>query len=298
MVETYDLYCPAFQQNVQKPVTLSTRTAMKALERIQEALQAAVQAISPFVSGIVNADLKSEGRGPVTEADRASNRALRNVLLQDGEGWLSEESVDNLDRLKKDRLWVVDPLDGTLEFIAGIPEWCVSVAFVENGRAIAGGICNPATGEVFLGSLETGLTYNGRPARPCKRSKLEGALVVASRSEVQRGEWEVFQGLPFVILPMGSIAYKLALLAAGHVDATWTLTPKNEWDVAAGVALIESAGGSVRTLAGSSLQFNNRNTLLPGLVASGRNLYENVISLVQPYVPAPKTELPYSARHL
>jgi len=71
---------------------------MRALERIQEALQAAVQAISPFVSGIVNADLKSEGRGPVTEADRASNRALRNVLLQDGEGWLSEESVDNLDR--------------------------------------------------------------------------------------------------------------------------------------------------------------------------------------------------------
>jgi myo-inositol-1(or 4)-monophosphatase len=262
---------------------------MGTLERIQEALDAAFQAISPFMSGTVSADMKSRGRGPITEADRASNRALRNVLLRDGEGWLSEESVDSVDRLRKDRLWVVDPLDGTLEFVSGIPEWCVSVALVENGQAVAGGVCNPATREVFLGSLETGLTYNGEPARSCERSELDGALVVASRSEVKRGEWDAFKGLPFVILPMGSIAYKLALVAAGRADATWTLTPKNEWDVAAGVALIESAGGSVRNLWGSSLQFNNRNTLLPGLVASGKNLHENIVSLLQPYVPARKT---------
>lgn len=257
---------------------------MKTLARIREALDAAVQAISPFMAASVSADLKPGGRGPMTEADSASNRVLRNILQQDGEGWLSEESVDGLERLGQDRLWVVDPLDGTLEFIAGIPEWCVSVAFVENGRAVAGGICNPATREVFLGSLEAGLTYNGKPARPCERSELDGALIVASRTEVKRGDWAAFKGLPFVILPMGSIAYKLALVAAGRADATWTLTPKNEWDVAAGVALIESAGGSVRNLAGSALRFNNRNTLLPGLVASGRNLRENIISVLQPHV--------------
>ena len=94
-----------------------------------------------------------------------------------------------------------------------------------------------------------------------------------------------FENLPFSIRPMGSVAYKLALLAAGRVDATWTLTPKNEWDVAAGVALIESAGGLVRSLAGSPLRFNNRNTLLPGLVASGPGLQQEIVSLLSAYIP-------------
>ena len=258
---------------------------MNDLERIRAALEAAVHAILPFVHGAVSVELKSEGQGPVTEADRASNRALREVLLQDGEGWLSEESVDDLERLRKNRVWVVDPLDGTLEFSVGIPEWCVSVALIENGRAIAGGICNPATSEVFLGSLRTGLTYNDEPARPTERNRLSGAVVVASRSEVKRGEWMPFENLPFSIRPMGSVAYKLALLAAGRVDATWTLTPKNEWDVAAGVALIESAGGLVRSLAGSALRFNIRNTLLPGLVASGPSRQQEIVSLLSAHIP-------------
>src|SRR5262245_23948685 len=126
---------------------------MSDIERIRTALRAAVHAILPFVHGAGSVEMKSGGLGPVTEADRASNRALQEVLLQDGEGWLSEESVDDLERLRKERVWVVDPLDGTLEFTVGIPEWCVSVALIDNGRAIAGGICNPATGEVFIGSL-------------------------------------------------------------------------------------------------------------------------------------------------
>ncbi len=242
------------------------------LKRIREALEAAVRAISPFVPGAVKADQKSSGRGPVTEADRAANKVLREVLLQDGEGWLSEESVDDLERLGKRRVWVVDPLDGTLEFVAGIPEWCVSVALVEKGRAVAGGISNPATGEIFLGSLGQGVTYNGKPARPTDRKTLQGALVLASRSEVKRGEWERFQGGPFVIRPMGSVAYKLARVAVGLADATWTLTPKNEWDVAAGVALVEAAGGVVKALGNRSATFNNQSTLLPGLLACGTSL--------------------------
>ena len=102
------------------------------------------------------------GDDPVTEADRVANGVLRDILVRDGEGWLSEESADDLTRLKKTRIWVVDPIDGTREFVAGIPEWCVSIGLIENGQAIAGGICNPATGETFLGSLESGVTYNGR----------------------------------------------------------------------------------------------------------------------------------------
>ena len=150
------------------------------------------------------------GHDPVTEADRAVDAVLRQNLLRDGEGWLSEESVDDPSRLGKSRVWVVDPLDGTREFVAGIPEFCVSIGFVEDGRPVAGGICNPATNETFIGSIDSGVLYNGKPARPSQRTTLKGALILASRSEVKRGEWQQFQSGDFQIRPMGSVAYKLA----------------------------------------------------------------------------------------
>ena len=107
-----------------------------------------------------------------------------------------------------------------------------------------------------------------------------------------------FENLSFSIRPMGSVAYKLALLAAGRADATWTLTPKNEWDVAAGVALVESAGGLVRSLAGSTLRFNNRNTLLPGLVASGPGLQQEIVSLLSAHIPGPLLRAEASLRQV
>jgi myo-inositol-1(or 4)-monophosphatase len=256
--------------------TLATET----LSRIHEALDSAVSAISSLIPGSIKAEQKTGGRGPVTEADRISNRVLRESLLRNGEGWLSEETVDDLARLDKQRVWVVDPLDGTLEFIAGVPEWCVSVAMVEDGRPVAGGICNPSTGEVFLGAPGVGVTYNGRPAKPSERTTLYGAVVLASRSELKRGEWDQFQNGPFEIRPVGSVAYKLALVAAGLGDATWTLTPKNEWDVAAGVTLVEAGGGIVRSSKNSPLAFNNRSPLLPGLLASGRNLSRDIAAFL------------------
>jgi myo-inositol-1(or 4)-monophosphatase len=249
------------------------------LGRIREALEAAVSVLSSFVPGSVR--VHNSFRGPVTEADLLVNRVLRQVLLQDGEGWLSEESVDDFRRLNRHRVWVVDPLDGTREFVAGVPEWCVSVGLVENRRAIAGGICNPATGETFLGSLDTGVTYNGETVWASKKMDLARALVLASRSEVERGEWKPFQDTRLVIRPVGSVAYKLALVSAGLAEATWTLTPKNEWDIAAGVALVEAAGGFVRTLADSSLTFNNEMTLVSGLLAGGPHLREQLTLLIQ-----------------
>ncbi len=254
---------------------------MEALERIREALDAAVGALAPFIPGAVKADHKSGGRGPVTEADRAVDRVLRDVLLRNGDGWFSEETVDDLERLKKQRVWVVDPLDGTREFVEGIPEWCVSIGLIENGRAIAGGICNPATGETFLGSLESGITYNGTRAWSSRTKSLRGAVVLASRSEVKRGEWERFRNGPFRIRPVGSVAYKLALVAAGLADATWTLCPKNEWDVAAGVALVKAAGGFAQKLDNSFLTFNNNSCRLPNLLAGGPGLAAELLSYVQ-----------------
>ena len=243
------------------------------LQRIQTALEAARNVLSRFTAGAIEAEYKI-GHDPVTAADRQVDGLLRENLLRNGEGWLSEESVDDTSRLTRSRVWVVDPLDGTREFVAGIPEFCVSIAMVEDGRPVAGGICNPATNEIFLGSLETGVAYNGEPARASQKTTLDGALVLASRSEVKRGEWKQFVN-----------AYKLALVSAGLADATFTLTPKNEWDVAAGAALVQSAGGFVRTLNGFQVRCNNKSPLLPGLLACGPLLRDELVTLVNS-VPA------------
>jgi len=253
------------------------------LERIHAALEAARPVFARFTPGAIDTEYKA-GHDPVTEADRALDAVLRKELLRDGEGWLSEESVDDPIRLQRSRVWVVDPLDGTREFVKGIPEFCASIGFVENGRPVAGGIYNPATDETFLGSIDSSVTYNGMPAQPSQRKSLDGALVLASRSEVKRGEWKVFENAAFNIRPMGSVAYKLALVSAGLADVTFTLTPKNEWDVVAGVALVQSARGFVSTLEGAPLRCNNKNPLLSGLLASGPHLREELLAAVSEHI--------------
>src|SRR5512146_567139 len=90
------------------------------LARINHALTAAASAISAFIPGDIKVEHKSGGRGPVTEADHASNRVLHQALVRDGEGWLSEETVDDPARLNMERVWVVDPVDGTSDFLAGL----------------------------------------------------------------------------------------------------------------------------------------------------------------------------------
>lgn len=262
---------------------MTSTSSVETLQRIQSALEAARVVFSRFTPGAIATEYKI-GHDPVTEADRAVDAVLRKELLRDDEGWLSEESADDLRRLEKSRVWVVDPLDGTREFVAGIPEFCVSVAMVEDGRPVAGGICNPATNEIFIGSLESGVTYNGKPARPSRRTNLHGGLVLASRSEVKRGEWKQFEAANFKIRPMGSVAYKLALVSAGLADITFTLVPKHEWDVAAGAALVESAGGFVLTLDNLPLRCNNRDPLLSGLLAGGPGLRDELTALLQ--IPA------------
>jgi myo-inositol-1(or 4)-monophosphatase len=255
------------------------------LARIEAAIAASRAVFARFTPGAIETEYKI-GHDPVTEADRAVDAVLRENLLRDGEGWLSEESVDDPSRLTKKHVWVVDPLDGTREFVAGIPEFCVSIGFVEDGRPVAGGICNPATNETIIGAIDAGVLYNGRPARPSERTTLPGSLILASRSEVKRGEWQQFQTGEYKIRPMGSVAYKLGLVSAGLADITFTLTPKNEWDVAAGAALVQSAGGFVATLDNAPLRCNNRNPLLRGLMASGSFLREPLLAALEGHLPA------------
>jgi myo-inositol-1(or 4)-monophosphatase len=255
------------------------------LKRIHTALEASRAVFARFTPGAIETEYKV-GHDPVTEADRALDAVLRKELLREGEGWLSEESVDDPIRVQHSRVWVVDPLDGTREFVKGIPEFCVSIGFVENGRPVAGGIYNPATDETFLGSIDSGVTYNGKPSQPSQRTNLDGALVLASRSEVKRGEWKPFENSGFQVRPMGSVAYKLALVSAGLADITFTLTPKNEWDVVAGAALVLSAGGFVSTLEKTTFVANRRDPLLSGLLASGPFLKEPLLALVEPHLHA------------
>jgi myo-inositol-1(or 4)-monophosphatase len=258
---------------------MSSSESKEIVERIHAGLEAARAVLQLFTPGAIEAEYKV-GHDPVTEADRAVDDILRKTLLRQNEGWLSEETIDDFTRLDKQRVWVVDPLDGTREFVQGIPEFCVSIAMVENGIPIAGGICNPATDELILGSRETGVTYNGKPSQPSQRKDLHGALVLASRSEVKRGEWKQFESAEFNIRPMGSVAYKLGLVAAGRADLTFTLVPKNEWDVAAGAALVEGAGGWVLKLDNSPLRCNQKNPLITGLLAGAPALRAPLLALL------------------
>lgn len=228
---------------------------------------AATEALKAFTPGKIESTLKGGG-DPVTEADVLLDKVLKEILLKDGEGWLSEETKDDFSRLDKKCVWIVDPLDGTREFIRGIPEWCISVAYIVNGRPEAAGICSPTAGQTFLGTRNAGVTLNGKPVKVTDKHDLMGATVLASRSEVKRGEWKCFENASFEIIPMGSVAYKMARVAAGLDDATFTLVPKNEWDVAAGWLLIEAAGGRVLDKNANLRQFNQKNPLLPGLLAS------------------------------
>ena len=197
-----------------------------------------------------------------------------------GEGWLCEEDADDPARLGCDVVWVVDPVDGTIELISGLPEWSISVGLVIEGAPVAGGVYNPSTQELFLGSSNLGATCNGKQVRPSDRVTLNDAIVLASRQEFARGDWTCFENRDFTIRPTGSIAYKLALVSAGMADATWTLSPKHEWDVAAGVALVAASGRRVGLPGNVKFKFNEKETLLPGLIASAEGIWEDVNSLV------------------
>jgi myo-inositol-1(or 4)-monophosphatase len=249
------------------------------LKRIQLALDAAASLLLRFYSAGVKTEFKSSG-DPVTAADRATNQLLFEMLVRGKEGWLSEESKNDPSRLSKDRVWVVDPLDGTREFIAGIPEWSVSIGLVERGQAVAGGVSNPVTGDVILGSLETGLVARPDASRAFSRKADRRPIVLASRNEIGRGEWNHFEHAPFALWPVGSVAYRLALVAAGFADASWTFVPKHEWDIAAGAALVVAAGGLLTTLDGRALVLNRPEPLLDGLIAisaTGRKEYGKML---------------------
>jgi myo-inositol-1(or 4)-monophosphatase len=217
---------------------------------------------------------------PVTQADLEADSAIKKVLRDPfpSYGWLSEETVDNDDRLKCRRVWIVDPLDGTKEFINGIPEFSVAIALIEDGVPILGVTYNPIKREMYSSARGVGCHLNTRRVRVTRLRTLKRATVLASRSETARGEWQVFHGM-LIVSPTGSVAYKLAMVAAGKADATFTRSPKSEWDIASGAALVAEAGGTITDAAGRELRFNKRNVKLEGLIADNGILHAELVKI-------------------
>jgi myo-inositol-1(or 4)-monophosphatase len=251
------------------------------LETACRAAREAGQILLRYYGGAYRVDEKSADN-PVTAADLAANESLKASILGafPADGWLSEENADSDERLRQKRVWIVDPLDGTKEFISEIPEFCICVALVEEGTPRVAVEYNPVRDELFAARKGHGTFMNGTQVHVSTQVDLRHATVLASRSEEARGEWEPYRSSMRVELS-GSVAYKFALVASGRADATFTLTPKNEWDVCAGALLVSEAGGMVTDPDGRAIRFNNRATLLPGLIASNQLLHRSILNTIR-----------------
>ncbi len=239
---------------------------------LANALEAA-QSAGEILKSYFKSDYTIRDKGfhnPVTTADYAANTEIEERLrgAYPDYGWLSEETADTDERLAKDRVWVVDPLDGTKEFIEGVPHFVVSVALVEYGRPVVGVLHNPMSGETFSARSGGGAQLNGEPIQVTQLKLLSEAEILHSRSETRRGLWKPYQSHFRALKPIGSVAYKLGLVAAGHGDMFATLRPKSEWDICAGDCILTEAGAQLRCLTGDEVRYNRKKVVIkPGLVA-------------------------------
>ena len=228
-------------------------------------------------------EVKMKGKGnPVTEADIAADDILKKMLISEFPeyGWLSEETRDTPHRLTKKRVWVVDPIDGTKEFVEGIPNFVVSIGLVENGIPILGVIHNPINKDTYTAISGGGVFFNGNQTSISDKTEFSLISILNSRSETRQGLWESYTPHFKELIPIGSIALKLAMVAAHQTDMVASLKPKNEWDICAGHCLINEAGGKLLTIEGKGITYNNADTLItPGLVAGNESVVNSFIKL-------------------
>jgi myo-inositol-1(or 4)-monophosphatase len=240
-----------------------------------QAVVAAAQDAGRIIQKVRESDFEVESKGdagPVTRADREADALLKSRLLElDPAGWLSEETADDPARLKSSRLWIVDPLDGTKEFVQGLPEYCVAIALVEAGQPILGVVHNPARGETYWAERGAGAFRNGESIRVC-----EGRRLLASRSELKRGEFDPFRA-GWDVTATGSIQYKLALIGSGEAAATFSRGPKHEWDVCAGELIVSEAGGKASDVFGDPLRYNQPFPKVKGVLAAAPESYARAL---------------------
>ena len=217
---------------------------------------------------------------PVTTADHETDAFLKEFLMAATPdfGWLSEETVDSSHRLDKEYVWIVDPLDGTKEFIEGVPNFVTSIGLVQNGVPILGVLYNPVTAEMIHTDDLGQVWYNQSQADFCQLTELKQVGCLNSRSETRRGLWKPWVNEFKDLIPIGSVAYKLGLVAAGQQDFFVTLRPKNEWDVCAGHALLLAQGGTMKTVTGKQIVYNQKNTVItPGMTGGNLSLVDKFV---------------------
>jgi myo-inositol-1(or 4)-monophosphatase len=217
---------------------------------------------------------KPGGHGPVTEADLEIDAMLRESLTaaRPGYGWLSEETEDGVDRLSRDHVFIVDPIDGTRSFIDGQKNFAHSLAVTRQGHVTAAVVYLPMLDRMFTAELGKGAALNGAPLAASGTHDEPSATVLASRPNFQPDHWP--GGVPTVHRSFRpSLAYRLALVGQGRFDGMITFRDSWEWDIAAGALIVSEAGGLISDRDNRPLAFNNPRPLLPGVIAANRPIH-------------------------
>ncbi|AYC99798.1 3'(2'),5'-bisphosphate nucleotidase CysQ [Neorhizobium sp. NCHU2750] len=244
------------------------------LDLIRDAARQAGEVANGFFRQSPEVWWKNEGRSPVSAADFAANDRLQSILTRarPDYGWLSEETDDDSDRLERDTLFVVDPIDGTRAFIAGEAIWCVSVAVVHRGRPVAGVLVAPALDQEYLAVADGPALRNGIPITVPKEDDSRDELVLAADEKV------VKRLLPDLsvrrVSHVPSLAYRLAMAADGRIDGTIVKRDSHDWDLAAADLILERAGGALTDLDGEPLTYNRKAVSHGVLVAGTRHARE------------------------
>lgn len=209
---------------------------------------------------------------PVTAADLEADRVIRLRLREafPEDGLLSEEHDDGTRRSAR-RVWIVDPMDGTKEFLARVPEFAVSIALVEDGEPVVGVVHNPIADVAVWATRGGGTFRDGQRTAISRCNELSEAVLVASRSETRRGDLNPYEGWFKELRPTGSIAWKLAVVASGpeYGDLNVSLRPKSEWDVCAGDLVVREAGGRYLDFDGNPPRYNRPDPLIDRPMAAG-----------------------------
>ncbi len=216
----------------------------------------------------------------VTEADIEIDRYLNEALLDEknDEAWLSEETSDDFRRLERRRVWIVDPIDGTRSFAEGKPEFTICVSLLEDCEPVLGIVFNPAHEEWFEARKGKGATRNGERLNVSRHGSISDASIVVSKSENRRRHFD--QLFPNAnVRSIGSLAYKLVLVASGSFDAYVSWRRSHDWDIAAADLILREAGGDIGDADGNRLQYNKESVVHQGIVASGTALFPEIVAV-------------------
>lgn len=216
---------------------------------------------------------------PVSDADIAVDTFLREKLSRPDIGWLSEESADDLRRLDSERIFIVDPIDGTRSYLAGREDWSICAALVERGRPVAAAIYAPVLDEMYVASALGGATCNDARIEATSGALLDGARIAGPQHHLER----IAKAAPGVVLmpKIHSLALRFARVAGSQIDAAIASVNARDWDLAAADLLVHEAGGAMTGVSGEPLVYNLHHPVHGALIAAGRARHDTLINLVR-----------------